>query len=144
MDEQLSEAATRTTTIGVRVPAEIEQLTMLRALAETVTLIADFGIDEVTDIRLALDEIATALMLGAVPGSQIDATFTYQGGAISVEVSGVAADDTALDRGNFGWHIVQTLTDTLSVAQTGYDATVSGYPTVVVFTWLRGGASDER
>src|SRR5690606_10944100 len=40
-----------TTTVGVRVPAEHEQLVMLRALAEMVALIADFGLDEVTDTR---------------------------------------------------------------------------------------------
>ncbi|MEU8898850.1 anti-sigma factor [Nocardia sp. NPDC048505] len=144
MDEKISESSTGTTTIGVRVPAELEQLTMLRALAETVTLIADFGIDEVTDIRLALDEIATALMLGAVPGSEVETGFSFREGAITVEVSGVAATDTALDQGNFGWHIVETLTDSISVAQTPFDATVSGYPTVVVFTWVRGGTTDER
>ncbi|MGK8505318.1 hypothetical protein [Nocardia asiatica] len=36
-------ATTRTGTISVRVPAVSEQLAMLRALAETVMLMADFG-----------------------------------------------------------------------------------------------------
>ncbi|WP_228806575.1 hypothetical protein [Nocardia cyriacigeorgica] len=70
MTEHVSRiTADPTTTVGVRVPAELGQLLMLRALTETVSLIADFALDEVTDIRLALDEVATSLILDAVPGS---------------------------------------------------------------------------
>jgi serine/threonine-protein kinase RsbW len=68
MTENISRTSAATTTVGVRVPADLEQLLMLRALAETVSLIADFALDEVTDIRLALDEVATSLILDAVPG----------------------------------------------------------------------------
>ncbi|WP_406272631.1 ATP-binding protein [Nocardia sp. NBC_00881] len=135
-------ATTRTGTISVQVPAESEQLAMLRALTETVTLMADFGIDEVTDIRLALDEVASALVLDAVEGSVIDCAFSFDDEAVQVRVASVAVSDSSPDESSFGWHIVATLTDSVATSQDAYDAAVGGYPTVVDFRWVRGGSNE--
>lgn len=132
-------AAEKTTTIGVRIPAELEQLTMLRALAETVALIADFAIDEVVDIRLALDEVATSLILEATPGSTLDSDFTYNDHEMFVRVSAVAVSEKVVGQAGFGWHIVRTLTQSISAAQEPFDSVISGYPTVVDFSWARSG-----
>lgn len=138
MGEWTPRSSTDTTTIGVRVPASLEQLTMLRALAETVALIADFAIDEVTDIRLALDEVATSLIMDAVPGSALDCEFTYEAGRMFVRVRSIAASDGEIGQAGFGWHIVRTLTESISSAQAPFDGALSGYPTEVDFTWVRG------
>ncbi|MFQ6331820.1 ATP-binding protein [Nocardia sp. CWNU-33] len=130
-----------TTTIGIQVPAQLEQLTMLRALAETVAMIADFALDEVTDIRLALDEVATSLILDAVPGSTIDCEFSYDQTQMFVHVASIAAAETVVAHAGFGWHIVRTLTDSIAAVQSPFDSVVSGYPTAVDFSWVRG-ASD--
>ncbi len=138
MSERTSESVTETTTVAVTVPAAPEQLTMLRALAETVLLIADFGLDEVTDIRLALDEIATVLMQDAVIDSTISCAFTYREGVLNAQIRAVGSSETEVGAGSFGWHIVQTLTDSVTGTREPYDDAVSGYPTVVEFVWARG------
>ncbi|MGX1773376.1 anti-sigma factor [Nocardia brasiliensis] len=138
MSERVSESVTETTTVAVTVPATPEQLTMLRALAETVLLIADFGLDEVTDIRLALDEIATVLLQDAVPGSTISCAFTYREGVLKAAIQAVGSSETEVGAGSFGWHIVQTLTDSVTATRAPFDAAVDGYPTVVEFVWARG------
>ncbi|MGQ4600761.1 ATP-binding protein [Nocardia sp. R6R-6] len=142
MGEWISQSATETTTVGVRVPAQLEQLTMLRALAETVALIADFALDEVTDIRLALDEVATSLILDAAPGSMLDCEFTYDADKMFVHVSSVAAAESVIGQAGFGWHIVRTLTASLAAAQGSYDGMLGGHPTVIDFSWVRGAADD--
>ncbi|WP_330230794.1 ATP-binding protein [Nocardia sp. NBC_00508] len=142
MGEWSSRSSTETTTIGVRVPAQLEQLTMLRALSETVALIADFALDEVTDIRLALDEVATSLILDAVPGSMVDCEFTYDADKMFVHVSAVAVSESVIGQAGFGWHIVRTLTDSIAAAQGSYDGMLGGYPTVIDFSWVRGAADD--
>ncbi|MEU4312965.1 anti-sigma factor [Nocardia sp. NPDC024068] len=129
-----------TTTIGVRVPARDEQLVMLRALAETVSLIADFGLDEVTDIRLALDEVATSLIAVAVPETTLGCDFDYDEHRMTVRVTSMSMTDTLRDQEGFGWHIVRTLTRSVDVLQQPYDVTSGGYPTEVEFSWYRGGA----
>ncbi|MGQ4599606.1 ATP-binding protein [Nocardia sp. R6R-6] len=138
--EGTSPATTRTGTISVRVPAESEQLAMLRALAETIVLMADFGIDEVTDIRLALDEVASALVLDAVPGSELDCAFSFDGDAVDVRVAAVTMSDATPDQSGFGWHVVATLTDSVSASQETPDPAAGGYPTTVDFRWVRGGS----
>jgi serine/threonine-protein kinase RsbW len=137
MGNRISETVVGTTAIGVRVPAETGHLIMLRALAETVALIADFGIDEVTDIRLALDEVATSLILDAVPGSTLDCEFRYGDDRMFVRVGSVTAMLSAIGEDSFSWHIVRTLTDSVTVTREPYDGLLSGYPTVVDFTWVR-------
>ncbi|MFE7741541.1 ATP-binding protein [Nocardia sp. NPDC057455] len=135
-------ATTRTGTISVRVPAVSEQLAMLRALAETVMLMADFGIDEVTDIRLALDEVASALVLDAVDGAELECGFGFEDDAVEVRVSTVTVSDTSPDESGFGWHIVSTLTDAVSATRGAHDSAAGGYPTVVDFRWVRGGSNN--
>ncbi|WP_338761361.1 anti-sigma factor [Nocardia vulneris] len=137
MGEWTSRSSTETTTIGVRIPARLEQLTMLRGLAETVALIADFALDEVTDIRLALDEVATSLILDAVPGSQLDCEFTYDTDQMFVHVASVATSEQVVGQAGFGWHIVRTLTHSIAASQAPFDPGVTGYPTVVDFSWVR-------
>jgi hypothetical protein len=61
-NEQLG-AATR---VGVRVVAQYARLAMLRALTETVLLLGELTLDEVTEIQVALDEIVTGLMDAAL------------------------------------------------------------------------------
>ncbi|MEU7633065.1 anti-sigma factor [Nocardia sp. NPDC049220] len=138
MGKWTSRSSTDTTTVGVRVPARLEQLTMLRALAETVALIADFALDEVTDIRLALDEVATSLILDAVPGSTIDCDFTYDTDQMFVHASSIAGSASVVDESDFGWHIIRTLTESIATVQSPYDGVLRGYPTIVDFSWVRG------
>ncbi|RDI67787.1 serine/threonine-protein kinase RsbW [Nocardia pseudobrasiliensis] len=140
MSEWVSRSPAQTSTVGIRVPAELGQLTMLRALAETVALIADFALDEVTDIRVALDEIATALIAEAAPGSSVDCDFSYNDGRMTVHVTGVVAVSDALDQNSFGWHVLQTITDSISAETAPFDATRNGYPVVVEFGRARGEA----
>ncbi|MGN2636703.1 anti-sigma factor [Nocardia takedensis] len=128
------------TTIEVRVPAQLEQLAMLRALVETVAFMADFAVDEVTDIRLALDEVATGLILDAAEHTTLDCEFTYSDSeSMNVRVRSVSAQQNPPSQDSFGWHIVRTLTRSVAATQTEFDATRNGYPTVVDFEWVRGG-----
>lgn len=139
MGDWASRSSTTTTTVAVRVPAQLEQLIMVRALAETISLIADFALDEVTDIRLALDEVATSLMLDAAPGTNLECQFSYDDNRMFVHVSSVATSETAMGRDGFGWHIVRTLTDSIAAVQRPYDSAIGGYPTLVDFSWVRAG-----
>ncbi|MFC9897939.1 anti-sigma factor [Nocardia sp. NPDC127579] len=138
MGEWTPRSSIRTTTIGIRIPARLDQLTMLRALAETLSLIADFALDEVTDIRLALDEVATSLIMIAVPGSILDCEYTYDDRRMSVRVRSIASTDAMVDQAGFGWHVVRTLTVSLAAVQAPLDPVAGGYPTTVDFSWVRG------
>ncbi|MBF6171868.1 anti-sigma factor [Nocardia blacklockiae] len=129
--------------IDVRVRADFEELPMLRAVAETVALFAEFGIDKVVDLRLAVEEVATALVQDAVDGSDLDCSFGYGDGSLSVRMSVVTVTDSGPDPTSLGWHIVSTLTDGLETTVGPFEPARSGHHTTVEFSWTAA-AVDER
>lgn len=132
----------RSNVLGLRIPADAGQLGMLRAITETIMLTADFTLDVVTDLRVALDEVATALIVAAVPGALIDCEFRYDAEAITVRVSSVGATDNAIDEDGFAWHVLGTLTDSLEITPGTFDDRCGGYPILVQFSRVRSDADD--
>lgn len=120
--------------IEVRVPAEVDRLVMLRAVAETVLLTADFTLDVVTDVRVALDEVATALILDATPGAELACEFRYDSGEVRVRVATVTETDAALTEQSVGWHLLDALTDTIRTTCDGFDDELHGYPVAIHFS----------
>ncbi|MFQ6330117.1 hypothetical protein ACLMAL_28815 [Nocardia sp. CWNU-33] len=129
----LPEFTSSATSVGVRVPAGLTQLAMLRALSETICLIADFTIDTATDIRVALDEVATTLMLSAAPRAEIECEFTYDERAMTVRVASVSYTATPFDQREFGWNMLDALTDSIWTITQPFDADASGFPIEVTF-----------
>ncbi|WP_245717167.1 anti-sigma factor [Nocardia jejuensis] len=123
--------------VGIRVPAELDQLLMLRSLAETVALIADFTLDAVTDIRVVLDEVATALMLAVAPDAVIDCDFRYDDEAMTVTVRSVSRTEDAFRGNDFGWQLALTLADFLEASTAPFDSALGGYPVLVSFRRVR-------
>lgn len=135
--EQTFASATRSRTVGLQVNADFEELGMLRALVETITLHADFGVDEVTDIRLAVEEVATEALLDAIAGSMLDCAITYTGESVEVRVSALTTTDLGPDRLGLGWHIVSALAESVTVDVVPDDAS-GRYRTTICFRWVRG------
>ncbi|MGV9818191.1 ATP-binding protein [Nocardia xishanensis] len=128
------------TPVEIRVAASVTQLPIVRGLAETLVLLSDFTLDEVADIRLAVDEVCSTLIALAAAGTSLDCRFTIGETELLVEVTGVAETEGLPDQRSFGWHVLRTLTDAVEATQNSYDAAVSGYPTTVEFRRVRGKA----
>ncbi|MCP2287982.1 serine/threonine-protein kinase RsbW [Nocardia amikacinitolerans] len=128
------------TPVEIRVAASVTQLPIVRGLAETLVLLSDFTLDEVADIRLAVDEVCSTLIALAAPGTSLDCRFTIGETELRVEVTGVAGSEGMPDQRSFGWHVLRTLTDAVEATQDSYDSAVSGYPTTVEFRRVRGKA----
>lgn len=123
----------RVETVSVRVPAQREQLTMLRALTETCLLIADLAFDDLTDVRIAIDQIAADLVDVASPESSIACDFGLVDGWVSARVAGIVSTRGAIDEHGFGWHVVRTLTESPTAELGSFEAALGGYPIVVRF-----------
>ncbi|MEV6768812.1 anti-sigma factor [Nocardia sp. NPDC051030] len=142
VDRSDAEPQPRAGEIGLRLPAEVEQLAMLRAVAETVLLTADFTVDVVTDLRVAIDEVATALIVSAIEGATIDCEFNYDAREVSIRVASIAEVEGALGENSVGWHVLDTLTDSIETTRDEFDAVCGGYPIVVHFRRLRSEDDD--
>ncbi|MEV0855402.1 ATP-binding protein [Nocardia fluminea] len=129
--------STRATSTRVRLDADLSQVVMLRAVAETVALIAGFTVDEVADIRVALDEAATCLILDAVPESEIHCEVSADAFRIRIAVSAICDSDHPIDTTGFGWHVMHSITDHLAAEHAAYDHEQEGYPVTIAFTQVR-------
>lgn len=125
------------TSVRIQIDADLGQIVMLRAVAETVALVAGFTVDEVADMRVALDEAATCLALGAVPDSQLTCEVNADGFRIRLAVDAVCGDSDPLDTAGFGWHVMGSITDHLTADHGSYDREQGGYPVSVTFTQVR-------
>ncbi|MFE3055804.1 anti-sigma factor [Nocardia sp. NPDC059239] len=129
--------------VAVRLPADARELAMLRALTETIMLTADFTIDVVTDVRVALDEVATALIAAAVPGAWIECGFLFDEHRMRVRAAAVTSSDGGLIEHAFGWRFVEELTDSIAVSRADFDTVRCGYPVVVELVRCRGDTGRE-
>ncbi|MEV6559130.1 anti-sigma factor [Nocardia sp. NPDC051756] len=128
------------TPVEIRVAASVTQLPIVRGLAETLVLLSDFTLDEVADIRLAVDEVCSTLIAVAKPDSSLNCRFTVGETELLVRVSGIAGKEGLPDQRSFGWHVLRTLTDEVQATQDSFDSAISGYPTTVEFRRVRGKA----
>lgn len=126
--------------VEVRVAASVSQLPIVRGLAETLVLLSDFTMDEIADIRLAVDEACSTLIGVAAEGTTLRCVFTIGEAELRVQVDGVAAQEGLPDGRSFGWHVLRTLTDAVDARQEPFDQQLSGYPTTVEFRRVRGKA----
>lgn len=135
-----AEQGLRGTPVEIGVAASVSQLPIVRGLAETLVLLSDFTLDEVADIRLAVDEAASTLIAIAAPGSTLQCLFTVGESDLIVRVRGTAAAEGLPDQRSFGWHVLRTLCDEVTATQEPFDPAISGYPTAVEFRRVRGKA----
>lgn len=111
---------------------------MLRAVTETVMLTADFTIDVVVDLRVALDEVATTMVLSAAPDASVDCSFRYDARQVIVRVESVLQSNGTWEGNAFGHSLLETLTDSMETELSAFDDALGGYPVVVRISRLRG------
>jgi serine/threonine-protein kinase RsbW len=127
--------------IELRVPAELRYLPILRSLAATIALRADFDLDFVADFKLAVDEAGSMLVTAAWPGSELRGRFRVGDHAISMQASTLSSVESLPDpAASFGWRVLTTLADS---ATTRVEQVAGGYRVVIELTkrWrAEGGA----
>jgi serine/threonine-protein kinase RsbW len=118
--------------VELQVPAELGQLIVVRTVAETITAREDFDLDAVADVKLAVDEVSASLISRATPDARLDCRFALLPGSLEVVVSTTTRTSDVPNRGSFGWHVLTTLTDTLTVEH--FPLTEDVFDTAIRFT----------
>ncbi|MGB6181716.1 MAG: ATP-binding protein [Rhodococcus sp. (in: high G+C Gram-positive bacteria)] len=104
-------------TIELGVYADASQLSVTRAVAAALAAQDDFDLDSIADIRLAIDESCSRLIVRATPGARLLCTFLMADDALHVTVTTTTEAGADLDAGGFGWHVLNALTDTVTTSQ---------------------------
>ena len=120
----------------VRVGATAAQLPPLRVVAGDLAARADFDLDAVADLRLAVDEAAAELVAIASPGASITCTFLVGDEGVEATVTAPVEPATTLRTDSFGWRVLATLVDDVHLL----DDSDGGQPVLgIALTKRRGG-----
>lgn len=102
-------------TVQIRVPPTGSHLSLLRTVIGGCAGRENFTLDQVDDLRMAVDEAAVQL-LRRVAGEAIELDVTSTEDALEVRVSAdTKADEPVIDRSSFSWTILQALSDELEI-----------------------------
>jgi serine/threonine-protein kinase RsbW len=105
--------------VEMRVPADVGYVSTLRLTAASLGARCELTIDDIEDLRLAVDEACALLLPLADPGSTLDVRFRLGVARLAVEASVRSAGDAEPDRSGFGWTVLGALTSTVDVAREG-------------------------
>ena len=104
-------AADRETRDRVRVsmPAEGAYLSVLRTATAGLAARLDFTLDEIEDLRIAVDEACAMLLSQAIPGTNLECDFELGADSMTITVSVVAAQPRTPARDTFAWTVLSAL-----------------------------------
>lgn len=103
-------------TVEVRTSASAALIPTIRAVASDLAARADFDLDSISDLRMAVDEACATLVDVAAPLSWLTCTFVVRAERIEVHaVVRAGAADASVSTDTFGWRVLQTLADDVSV-----------------------------
>ncbi len=101
--------------VVVRVPAVGAYVATLRLTAASLAARCDLTIDDIEDLRLAVDEACALLLPHANANATLDARFVLTNGCLAVTTSVASADEASPDRTGFAWSVLCALASDVNV-----------------------------
>ncbi|MCX6470759.1 MAG: hypothetical protein NTW76_15795 [Corynebacteriales bacterium] len=101
------------------VGASLSNLTVIRSVVESVLLTEDFSIADVSDVVLGVDEIATQIITRSRETDTVGCSLLAVPAGVAVEVRGVLRSASTLSTNGFGWHVVRTVADSVTIDVAG-------------------------
>lgn len=97
--------------IEMRLGATLVHLPIVRSVAVNIAMRADFDLDAISDLEMAVDESCSSLITRAVPDSLLIARFTISRDKIVFTATITSRDNATPSTKTFGWRVLNTLTD---------------------------------
>ena len=99
-------------------PAEGAYLSVLRTATAGLAARLDFTLDEIEDLRIAVDEACAMLLSQAIPGSDLECGFLLGQDTMTVSVSVRCLEPRAPSGDTFAWTVLSALAGSVD-AQVG-------------------------
>ncbi len=96
-------------TVVLRLPAQGAYLSVLRTATASLASRLDFTLDDIEDLRIAVDEACAMLLSHAVAGADLTVTFDLLGDALAVAVTVPTHDGAMPARDTFAWTVLTAL-----------------------------------
>lgn len=95
--------------VTVRLPAEGAYLSVLRTATAGLAARLDFTLDEIEDLRIAVDEACAMLVRQAAPGSSLECGFTLGSDMMTIAVSVPCKEPQQPASDTFAWTVLTAL-----------------------------------
>jgi serine/threonine-protein kinase RsbW len=110
--------------VTVCMPAEGAYLSVLRTATAGLAARLDFTLDEIEDLRIAVDEACAMLLAQAIPGTNLECAFDLGVDLMTITVSVTAAEPSLPAKDTFAWTVLSALAGTVD-SRLGADDQVS-------------------
>ncbi|HZZ48583.1 MAG TPA: ATP-binding protein [Pseudonocardia sp.] len=98
--------------VEVRISAEPALIPTVRVVASDLAGRADFDLDAISDLRMAVDEACTTLLSFVAKEAMVKCRFQMAPDQIEVTVSAPSEPpDAEVNTESFGWRVLETLAD---------------------------------
>ena len=104
--------------VTVRMPADGAYLSVLRTATAGLAARLDFTLDDIEDLRIAVDEACAMLLSQAIPGSSLECSFTLEPECMVISVSVPSLNPRPPSADTFAWTVLSALAGSVE-AQAG-------------------------
>jgi serine/threonine-protein kinase RsbW len=95
--------------VTIKLPAAGAYLSVLRTATAGLAARLDFTLDEIEDLRIAVDEACAMLLTQALPGADLECQFSLDSDSMRVAVSVLTIDGVEPSRDTFAWTVLSAL-----------------------------------
>jgi serine/threonine-protein kinase RsbW len=111
--------------VVLRLPAASAYLSVLRTATASLASRLDFNLDDIEDLRIAVDEACALLLPHASGGADLECVFDLGSDGLTVSVT-VATDEPApIAHDSFAWTVLNALVGDVTSEVTGERVTVT-------------------
>ena len=111
--------------VVLTVPAEVGYLGVLRTATAGLAARLQFALDEIEDLRIAVDEACAMLLAIATRGAELECRFAVTEDALTVEVTVSTVRGARLPaESSFAWKVLTALTTSASAEANARYATI--------------------
>ncbi|MDQ1713699.1 MAG: serine/threonine-protein kinase RsbW [Frankiaceae bacterium] len=111
--------------VSLRLPADGAYLAVLRTAAAGLASRLDFTLDDIEDLRIAVDEACAMLLPRAADGAALECAFELKPGELDVSVSLATTDGALPSRDTFAWTVLTALAGEVDASADGPTVTIT-------------------
>ncbi|GAA4204507.1 anti-sigma regulatory factor [Actinocatenispora rupis] len=120
----MAELATDEDLVVLTVPADGAYLSVLRTATAGLAARLHFTLDEIEDLRIAVDEACAMLLAGAPAGTELTCRFEVTQGTLTIAVSVPNTGQRLPGTETFAWMVLTALAGTVSSSVSDGYATI--------------------
>jgi serine/threonine-protein kinase RsbW len=101
----------RSSDVVLTVPADSSYVCVVRTATSAVCARADFTVDALDDVRLAVDEACALAIADAPAGSDMTVTLRAEGATVTIDIAAASATGQPVSTTSFAWTVLTALVD---------------------------------